>query len=277
MPAISTMSRLGGGDTHNRTKSRWMVLSQEPVAGYYRLIYLDGISGETLSNGANVPTHPLERSSAVSDHAVKGSKAYSVQGYLGTPLVGDNIPPKRNAQEFVAAYSDVPVMIYPPAAATQGPFGAAIFNDRGASILVALEMLLGVPVDLFSPRYGKIKNFVLTSYNDQRDGSTRIGIDLSFQKIRRATVDRVIIPKIPRARNQEPVANKGEIAQLKDDVSNFLGGDKSVAADVIDYINGDTTSSDPQGPSPSADSFSQLLQESTSSNALFKLVTGAAN
>ena len=275
MPAISTMSRLGGGDTHIRTKSRWMVLSQEPVAGYYRLIYLDGISGETLSNGANVPTHPLERSSSVSDHAVKGSKAYSVQGYLGTPLVGDNIPPKRNAQEFVAAYSNVPVMLYPPAAATQGPFGAAIFNDRGASILVALEMLLGVPVDLFSPRYGKIKNFVLTSYNDQRDGSTRIGLDLSFQEIRRATVDRVIIPKIPRARNQEPVSNKGESVLDRFDINRFQKDDKSVIADIFDYYMGNPTSQNPSGPAPTADGLGQLAQDLVdATGGFFDAITG---
>ena len=257
MPAISTMSRLGG-KYHARVKSRWMVLTQEPVAGYYLLIYLDGISGETLSNRADVPTHPIDQSSSVSDHAVKGAKAYNVQGFLGTPLVGDNVAPRKNGQEFVSSYGDVPVLISPPTSVTRGIANTTIFNDRGASLIFTLEKLLGVPVDLFSPRYGKMQSFVLTSYNDQRNGSTLISVDLSFQELRRATVDRVVIPKIPRARNQEPVAKKGDT--LVDPVTGKPLDDKSAIADFLDYYYGGSTSANPSGGGPSGQ-LGQIAQD----------------
>lgn len=222
-----------------------MILSQEPVEGYYLMIWLDGIENEHLTNKADVPTHPVDQASSVSDHSVKGNQAYSVNGYLGTPLQGDNVTPQRNGSEFTSTYGDKPVLIAPPAAVTQGILGQPIFNDRGTSLMNALERILGIPLDIYSPRYGKLRGFVMTSYSDQRNGTSKIPVDMSFQQIRRPSVERVIVPKVPRARNQEKPAAAGSSETAK----NGTADDRSNLFDLFARDGGRVDPNNPNSPS----------------------------
>lgn len=198
-----------GPSAFRHTKSRWMILSQQPVEGRYLLLWLDGITSERLSNKADVPLHPVALTSSASDHSTKGAQAYAVSGMLGSPLAGDNVAPKRNLAAFAAAYDDLPVLIAPPPAVTKGLLNTNIYNDRGASLIFALERMLGIPVDVFSPQYGKLRSFIMTSYGDSRDGGSRIPVELSFQQLRRPSVETVVVPRIPRARNQSKPAQVG--------------------------------------------------------------------
>ena len=211
------------------TKTRWMLLTQEPIDGYYLLIWADGIEGERVSNTADVPRHPVEQTSAVSDHATKGAQSYSVTALLATPLEGDNVAPRRNGQVFTAAYGDVPVVAAPPVAASRDSVGGVTYNDRGASLLAALDRVLGVPLDIYSPRYGKLRSFVLTSYNDQRDGTSRVEVTLSLQQIQRATVSRVPVPALPRARNQDVPSKTGAKETSEEELENTGLDDISAA------------------------------------------------
>lgn len=257
------------------TKNRWMMLTQKPVEGHYLLIYFDGISTESLANKAEVPVHPIEQSSSVSDHSLKGAQAYSVFAFLGTPLQGDNVAPRRNNAIFNAAYSDLPVLISPPEAVTQGIANQPIFNDRGASLLFALDRILGIPVDIFSPRYGKLRSFVLTSYNDKRDGSSRIDVDLSFQEIRRPVVETVVVEKVPRARNQTNPARAGSASTVTDDATSGLSGDRSNLFDIFVRDGGRVDPNNPNSP-PRAQRLGELVQSvpETLAGGVWQGVTG---
>lgn len=173
-------------------KYRFMALTQDIYrANTYGGLLLDAVTDETLANKADVPTHPTANGTSVSDHAVKGNRSYTIRALLGNQLEQEHFRP-----EFDNPADQQRVVFYPSTAAVNNA------AEREASFSQALEGFLGVPVTIYSPRYGKLSNFVLTSYNDKRDGSTRVEVDLSFQEVKIASVDRVLIPKLERAKAQ---------------------------------------------------------------------------
>lgn len=182
-------------------KNRWAILSQGPLNEWGMvLLYLDGISAEQISGSALVPTHAIDSGMPVADHVVLQSTAYNMEGYVSSPLEGDIIS-ESNMRGL--NYQGTPVYVAP------GPVKAGV--DRSYLLLEALEMLLGVPVTIYSPHYGKLSDFVLISYDNAQSNTNKTAVSLSFQEIRRATFEEVIIPKVQKAKKQNKPEDLGEV------------------------------------------------------------------
>lgn len=196
-----------GPSALGNVKYRFMALTRDIYKGQtYGALLLDAVTDEALANKADVSTHPTANGATIADHAVKGNRSYTIRGLLGNQLEPEHFQPT-----FDNPADQRRVVFYPSMA----------YDGRGAereeSFSQALEGFLGIPVTIYSPRYGKLTSFVLTSYNDKRGGSTRVEVDLSFQEVKIASVEQVLIPKLERAKAQAKPVDCGFSALTDED------------------------------------------------------------
>lgn len=190
-----------GSHAQGFIKHRWAILSQETVNAWGMiLLYLDGITAEQMASSVQVPTHAVDSGMPVSDHVVRQSASYSMEGYISTPLEGDTIP-DQDMQRL--NYQGTPVYVAP------GPVRAGV--DRQYLLLEALNVLLGIPITIYSPNYGKLGSYILISYDNVQSAMNKTTVRLSFQEIRRASFDEVIIPKVQKAKKQGKPEDLGEL------------------------------------------------------------------
>lgn len=217
-----------GPSALNNVKYRFMALTRELYrAGTHGALRLDAVTDETLTNKADVPLHPTSAGISITDHAIRGARAYTVSGFLGNPLEQDHFHPT-----FEKPSDQQRVVFYPPEAT------ALAAAEREDAFSEALEGFLGVPVDIFSPRFGKLQRFALVSYNDQRDGTTRVRIDLSFQELRVASVSEIAVPKIERAKAQAKPDEVGPCVLTDEQVEvdeTLYFGDRTILESAYDY------------------------------------------
>ena len=228
MAIFEPTSRKGPAARDN-VKYRFLAITRTPTSGVYEALHIDAVTNETLVNKADVPLHPTSRGVSISDHAIVGARAYTLSGFYGNLLKQDN-----ELSSFFKPADGLQVVFRPGQMAE----GAAAWREENLSLF--LELFLGVPLTIYSPRFGKLQNFALVSYNDNRDQSSRVSVDLSFQELRIASVDEVLVPRIERAKAQATPTDVGQCGLTEEEFEvedpGFGDSLKTNAESIFDYL-----------------------------------------
>lgn len=192
----------------------------EVVPGSLRRIGLvfDGVASEGFVGAATIATHPISTSGVFSDHFQLQARSFDCEVYVATPLQGD--APVGASAALAAESVEVDFNTLPSRSDNYAE-AIRVIDDR-------LRAMLGQPATIFSARHGRLDSFGLISYSSRRDRLGKIAWTLSFQEIRKASEQEVVVPVIPRAAKQERPKNS-DCNVDEEAIRSAIASDESIA------------------------------------------------
>ncbi len=171
----------------NKAFYSWFIATRERVNGKYIVLWAPNVATESNDRAVTTPTHPIDRSAAIIDDAIIGTMNYQVSLVYNTSLQNDRLQTQL-ADPFDVLFTGDPntYTVYPP---TQELFveegdPSLTFLTFAAFAREGMLKIQGLPVDIYSPKFGFLENFIMTGYGDQRGLASEANIQLSFTKRR---------------------------------------------------------------------------------------------
>lgn len=179
----------------------WYIVTREEINGKRIAVWAPHISDEALTRRASTPTHPVDRQGSIMDDAILENFNYSVTLRYNTMLEGDRpLLSVSNATgigsnilvEFTDFFKlltgfDGTLVSYPPTISGTDMLGFIRFAQEG------VLKIQGLPVDIYSPKFGLLENFVMAGYNDTRGLASSANMQLSFIERRVSESETVVI------------------------------------------------------------------------------------
>ncbi len=176
----------------------WYIVTREEVGGKRLAVWAPALTDESLTRQAATPVHPVDRQSSVMDDAILGNLNYSVRLRYNTMLENDrpNKTIRVNGFDVTTEFTDFFKLVtgfegliesYPPAISDIDLLSFIRFAQEG------LLRIQGIPVDVYSPKFGLLENFVLTGYNDTRALASEANMQLSFTERRVTEAETAVI------------------------------------------------------------------------------------
>jgi len=212
----------------------WFIVTRKPVNGDILMVWAPNVASETSTRKASVPLHPVDRKSAIIDDAILDNLNYSCSLRYNSSLENDR--KSENAGDFLSG-TEENYKIYPPLqnpTASRGQF-EGIENPLLAFTTFAREGLLriqGLPVDIYSPKFGLLRNYVLIGYTDMRDIRSSAEIQLQFVERRVSSAETLIVDTLA-IKQQSVVRGKGPPTEEVDDTETPEGTEDETKETVL--------------------------------------------
>lgn len=187
----------GFDSSQDGTRSRFSFANIEPINGVRYLFTFDGVRRERRIEGGTVTGHTVGGKYVAEDYQ-RHASSYVVDVVLSTPLSAlPTVSGPDGLQEYWAAGDTEPSTLRRVPAED-----AATWDDRTADMDRFLELVRGALLKVSFARHRHRFDLVLTGYNDNRSTALEAVYTLTFEHIRFATSRRVLVPSVPRVRQQ---------------------------------------------------------------------------
>ena len=226
----------------------WYIVTREPINGKFIFVWAPTVVDESTDRKATTPTHPVDRQSNVMDDAILGNVNYSVSVKYNTFLQDREGGYHTADNPTTAAINESttidPTTHYELVAGGVGTVTAYPPISTSASMLDFMQQarkglmdIQGLPVDIYSPKFGYLENFILTGLNDSRALASEARMQLSFTERRVSEAQTTIIDTSAIKQRQKAVQEAARKAKEEEADREFRASQFSVALSIADYAD----------------------------------------